>query len=205
MANKKKSIPAKRVRGDATTDESDSDDGDRGGCTVLAKVGKAIHEGQKIQLEWTKKPEIPCGEHKTTFYSYIGIIARERVNINYKDWYDLPEQLLDEVYEFIAKGFVVLEHRKNWILSRAGTRWRAWKARLRKNWLYRSIGIIREKPPKDYPWILQIDWDKFIKYCTSKEFKELSETNRKRQIRRHLAIEEGDLGINILRKSLKKS
>lgn len=103
MENKKKSIPAKRVRDDATTDESDSDDGGR---TVLAKVGKAIHEGQKIQLEWTKKPEIPCGEHKTTFCSYIGIIARERVNINYKDWSDLPEQLLDEVYEFIAVSII---------------------------------------------------------------------------------------------------
>lgn len=66
---------------------------------------------------------------------------------------------------------MVLEHRKNWILSRAGIRWRAWKARLRKNWLYRSTGMIREKPPKDYPWILQTDWEKFIKYCTSKEFK----------------------------------
>ena len=45
---------------------------------------------------------------------------------------------------------MVLVHRKNWIFSRAGTRWRAWKPRLRKNWLYRSIGIIREKPPKAY-------------------------------------------------------
>ena len=72
----------------------------------------------------------------------------------------------------MQKGFTVLEHRKDWILSRAGNRWRAWKSRLRRDFLYLPNGKVNEDPPTSlYPWILQHDWKKFIETCTSEKFK----------------------------------
>ena len=104
MANKTKRLNQKRIRCDdaPVNSDSDNDGDDHRGRSVLAMVGKAIHEGKKLPLEWTAKPELPCGDYKKTFFSYIGIVARERVNINYMEWSDVPKKKLNELYDFIA-------------------------------------------------------------------------------------------------------
>ena len=75
---------------------------DERGRTVLAMVGKAIQAGTKIRLEWHPIKRIPVGEHKSHFSTYIGVVARERVTITYKEWSDLPNGVLDEVYNAIT-------------------------------------------------------------------------------------------------------
>ncbi|XP_021751610.1 uncharacterized protein LOC110717260 isoform X1 [Chenopodium quinoa] len=131
-------------------------------------LGKAIQSGTKIPVEWHPTYGVPFGDKKnrTTLSSYIGVVAREPVNINYKNWGDVPKEIVDEEYEIIAKGFDVLEKRKKYILGRASIRWRAFKTRLRKYWLYKVHGnkkVVRKTSPWKYPMILQTNWNKFIK------------------------------------------
>lgn len=74
----------------------------------------------------------------------------------------------------MQKGFIVLEERKEYILRQADNRWRAFKTRLRKKWMYhKKTGRLRKKPPVKYPWIYQAIWDKFVTWSTSDEFKVL--------------------------------
>lgn len=75
----------------------------------------------------------------------------------------------------VQKGFVVLEERRKWILAQADDRWRAYKTRLRKHWMYhKKSGRLSNNPPTwKYPWITKDIWDKFVEWCTSDEFKVL--------------------------------
>ncbi|KAL6580747.1 hypothetical protein OROMI_006670 [Orobanche minor] len=80
----------------------------------------------------------------------------------------------------LSRGFYVPEGRKGWVLTRASLRWRAFKTRLRKKYMYLKNGMLSDKPPPKYPFIRQNDWTKFVEYCTSDTFKELSEKNHER-------------------------
>lgn len=80
----------------------------------------------------------------------------------------------------MQKGFIVPNERKSYVLGRASIRWRTFKARLRKNWMYDSKGenknLIIRTPPAIYPWILQSDWLRFIATYTDPKFKVLIHT-----------------------------
>ncbi|KAL2903692.1 Odorant receptor 46a isoform A [Bienertia sinuspersici] len=153
----------------------------RRGRTVLAVVGKAILSGVKIPVEWNHN-KVPVGENRATFVTYIGVVARERVNINYREWEDVPKEVLDELYNFITRGFTVPEERRNYVFGRASIRWRAFKARLRKDWMYDTKGankhVIIKKPPSMYPFITQNDWNKFIETYTDDKFKKALEAQQ---------------------------
>ncbi|KAL2934192.1 Protease HtpX-like protein 2, partial [Bienertia sinuspersici] len=144
---------------------------DERGRTILAMVGKAIQGGTRIPLDWHPIYKTPSGTHRKTFCRYIGVVVRERVCVTYVEWTDVPNELKEQLYDAITKGFTVLESRKKWVLTRAATRRRAFKTFLRKWWLYRKNGSIRRSAPWKYPWISQIVWDKFIQLCTSENFK----------------------------------
>lgn len=81
--------------------EEDKREAERG-RTVLAIVGKAIQNDGKVVLEWDPIYKIPRGDNRTLFSSYIGVIARERVNITYRRWTNVPKVTKDEVFDFIA-------------------------------------------------------------------------------------------------------
>ena len=99
----KKRIQACRIEDGTTTDHNDveTESDDERGRTVCALVGDAIHKGIKIPLQWNEDG-IPQGEHRTTFSSYIGVVVRERVSIAFETWKDVPNDLLDEVYNMIT-------------------------------------------------------------------------------------------------------
>ncbi|KAK9740492.1 hypothetical protein RND81_03G039500 [Saponaria officinalis] len=161
-----RSTPLEVENVDDTSDETstyvrcDHDEGIwRRGRTILAKIRKSNNTESKIPLEWNHN-KIPVGERRESFSNYIGVVVRERVNINYREWEDVPKEVTNEVYAFIM-------------------------ARLRRDWLYESKGknenVIRRKPPSSlYPWIDQTVWDKFIETYTDSKFKELSDLNRER-------------------------
>ncbi|XP_057249341.1 uncharacterized protein LOC104883507 [Beta vulgaris subsp. vulgaris] len=82
---------------------------DERGHTVLAKVGKAIHSGTKIPVEWHPTRNVPRGDNRITLSTYIGVIVRERVSINYKKWSDVPKEMKNEVCEFIMVGISLMQ------------------------------------------------------------------------------------------------
>ncbi|KAL6546825.1 hypothetical protein OROMI_022546 [Orobanche minor] len=205
MARKKKQVPPS-LDG-ATLDPEDSEKTrreDERGRTVLAMVGKAIQGGSKILLQWHPIRRVPTGDHKCHFSTYIGVVVRERVSITYKEWSEVPNGLLDEVYESISKGFYVIENRRSWVLVQASKRWKAFKTRLRLEWMYLEDGAIRQQPPWKYPWINRTDWDIFVKNCTSNEFKLLSEMNRERAKKKTSKYRGGRLGYQYFEEQIEK-
>lgn len=94
---------------DVTNEDEDGDDSDveqtrredERGRTVLAEVGDSIKKGHKIPLEWDQVTKIPCGDHKDTFSTYLGVIARERICITYKTWKDVPREVQNVVFESV--------------------------------------------------------------------------------------------------------
>ncbi|KAL9241982.1 hypothetical protein vseg_016030 [Gypsophila vaccaria] len=194
MAKKRKQIS---VSGDDTNSDSYEASGEcenRRGRTVLKIIGKAIHKGIKIPLEWNHN-KVPIGANRGIFANYIAVIVRERVSINYREWEDVPIEVLDEFYEFITKGFIVPDERESYVLGRASIHWRSFKSRLRRDWIYNSKGhnknVIIRNPCRIYPWITQSEWDKFIAISTDPKFKELSELNRERAKMKNLSYRGG--------------
>lgn len=105
MAKKRKELRPHDVDADAEEDTSDAQEDrreDERGRTVLARVGKAIQSGTKLTVEWHPIYNTPRGDNRTTLSSYIGVVVRERVNVNYEKWGDVPGETVTEVYEFIA-------------------------------------------------------------------------------------------------------
>ncbi|XP_074320440.1 uncharacterized protein LOC141657187 [Silene latifolia] len=181
MAKKKKQVCSSRG-GSTSSDDSDmekSNRKDERGRTVLAKVGEAIQNEVKLPLDWHPVRKTPCGKYGSTFMRYLGVVVRERLAITYCSWKDIPISELNSLYDQITKGFTVPAHRRKWILSRADDRWRAFKTRLRKLWLYKKSGKLRKRPPWKYR-IQQSAWDKFKEMCTTEKFQEVSEDSRKR-------------------------
>ncbi|XP_021753899.1 uncharacterized protein LOC110719273 isoform X2 [Chenopodium quinoa] len=181
MSKKRKQASANEASKTGEAEES-AECENRRGRTVAAVFGKAILSGVKIPLEWNHN-KVPIGENRDIFSSYI-VVVREKVNINYRDWEEVPKEVIDDLFKFIMRGFIVPEERRNYVLGRASIRWRAFKARLRKDWMYDTKGVnpnvIIKKPPSIYPLITQADWTKFIETYTDDAFKELSDKNRKR-------------------------
>uniref|UniRef100_A0A803LSK6 Transposase n=1 Tax=Chenopodium quinoa TaxID=63459 RepID=A0A803LSK6_CHEQI len=112
---------------------------------------------------------------------------------------DVPKEIVDEVYEVIAKEFDVPEKRNKYILwrdsiqGRASIRWRAFKTRFRKYWLYKVHGnkkVVRKTSPWTYPMVQQTYWNKFIKTYTEDDAFQVKELQNKgihvTQVSRHL-------------------
>ncbi|KNA22796.1 hypothetical protein SOVF_030770, partial [Spinacia oleracea] len=107
MAKKKKHVG--QVVDGATVENNTSDveqahREEERGRTVLTIVGKAIQNETKIPVDWHTRYGVPTSDRKigdrkvcTILSSYIGVVARERVNINYLKWGDVPSTTLDEV------------------------------------------------------------------------------------------------------------
>ncbi|XP_063942743.1 uncharacterized protein LOC108204082 [Daucus carota subsp. sativus] len=133
-------------------------------------------------------------DNRTTLSTYIGVVVRERVNINYKKWRNVPKEVVNEVYEFIGKGFEIPANSKSWVLRKASIRFRAFKTRLRKFRVHKSTGKIRKTVPWKYPWISQVDWDKFVDYCTSPEYQEVSKKSKERSLKKNTSYRGGCRG-----------
>ena len=85
----------------------------------------------------------------------------------------------------MQKGFIIPEDRKGYVLKQASKRWRAFKARLRKDFIYEcdeegnTIDVIIWTPPSLYPWITVDDWKKFVETSIDDKFKVILHSTHK--------------------------
>ncbi|KAL5184627.1 hypothetical protein HKD37_17G048310 [Glycine soja] len=80
----------------------------------------------------------PDGPHKKKLRTYLGIMARDKVDVTYKNWKEVPTAQKDLIWEDIQAEFDILEasdsRTKRKLLQTVGERWRQFKSDLTRKW-----------------------------------------------------------------------
>ncbi|KAL5193528.1 hypothetical protein HKD37_20G055733 [Glycine soja] len=78
------------------------------------------------------------GPHKKKLRTYLGIVARDKVDITYENWKEVPTAQKDLIWEDIQAEFDFPEasdSRTKWkLLQTVGERWRQFKSDLTRKW-----------------------------------------------------------------------
>ncbi|KAH1232981.1 hypothetical protein GmHk_09G025518 [Glycine max] len=78
------------------------------------------------------------GPHKKKLRTYLGIVARDKVDITYENWKEVPTAQKDLIWEDIQAEFDIPEafdsRMKRKLLQTVGERWRQFKSDLTRKW-----------------------------------------------------------------------
>ncbi|KAL5184450.1 hypothetical protein HKD37_17G048146 [Glycine soja] len=78
------------------------------------------------------------GPHKKKLRTYLGIVARDKVDITYENWKEVPTAQKDLIWENIQAEFDIREasdsRKKRKLLQTVGERWRQFKSDLTRKW-----------------------------------------------------------------------
>ncbi|KAL5162624.1 hypothetical protein HKD37_07G019710 [Glycine soja] len=101
------------------------------------------------------------GPHRKKLRTYLGIVARDKVDITYENWKEVPTAQKDLIWEDIQAEFDIPEtsdsRTKRKLLQTVGERWRQFKSDLTRKWalvadqdgvedtVYEKYGISKEK------------------------------------------------------------
>ncbi|KAH1266617.1 hypothetical protein GmHk_01G002073 [Glycine max] len=78
------------------------------------------------------------GSHQKKLRTFSGIVARDKVDVTYENWKEVPTTQKDLIWEDIHAGFEILEasnsRTKKKLLQTVGERWRQFKSDLTRKW-----------------------------------------------------------------------
>ncbi|KAL5158468.1 hypothetical protein HKD37_15G042935 [Glycine soja] len=78
------------------------------------------------------------GPHRKKLRTYLGIVARDKVDVTYENWKEVPTAQKDLIWEDIQAEFDILEafdsRTKRKLLQTVGERWRQFKSDLTRKW-----------------------------------------------------------------------
>ncbi|KAH1194039.1 hypothetical protein GmHk_19G054938 [Glycine max] len=78
------------------------------------------------------------GPHRKKLRTYLGIVARDKVDVTYENWKEVPTAQKDLIWEDIQAEFDILEssdsRTKRKLLQIVGERWRQFKSDLTRKW-----------------------------------------------------------------------
>ncbi|KAK1351953.1 hypothetical protein POM88_053834 [Heracleum sosnowskyi] len=108
------------------------------------------------------------GKWKSQFTTYIGVIGRQRVDINTESWKVVNQGLKNTIWQDIKGEWNIKddEHKKR-IMKRVGKLWKDFKSRMVDK-LFEG-----EDPCEKYDYIKKEQWEKFRKAKETPEFKEI--------------------------------
>nr|GMC71531.1 putative Ulp1 protease family catalytic domain-containing protein [Ipomoea batatas] len=114
--------------------------------------------------------------------SYIGVLAREKVKVNYKTWKHVPEDIKEKIWEAVNLTFIVPPQFKKSCLSSANDKWRKYKTHLTNNFIWNRLSDEENlhKPPVG-SGITGDEWSQFVITRMSDDFKKLSEQQKERR------------------------
>ncbi|KAH1254354.1 hypothetical protein GmHk_04G010811 [Glycine max] len=118
------------------------------------------------------------GPHKKKLRTYLGIVARDKVDVTYDTWKEVPTAQKDLIWEDIQAEFEILEasdsRTKKKILQIVGERWRHFKSDLTRKWalgadkdsaddiVCEKYGISKEKWTQFYQTRRDPSWEVFL-------------------------------------------
>ncbi|KAH1253905.1 hypothetical protein GmHk_04G010453 [Glycine max] len=79
------------------------------------------------------------GPHRKKLRTYLGIVVRDKVDVTYENWKEVPTAHKDLIWEDIQAEFEILEasdsRMKRKLLQTVGERWRQFKSDLTRKWV----------------------------------------------------------------------
>ncbi|RVW56875.1 hypothetical protein CK203_078518 [Vitis vinifera] len=115
---------------------------------------------------------IYVGESSVHLTSYLGVLACTMVPIRYNTWRDVPEQLKDKLWDSIEIAFTLdKKSRRNCMLT-LGKCFRSFKNTLTVKHIlpFKDEPELLKKPPAEYHFIDDEDWNIFVKNRLSEKF-----------------------------------
>lgn len=149
-------------------------------ATLMTRVHQVRTKGQRIEVSFDAKGQ-PLGKEGDELQSWIGVLAREHIPIWISDFRSADLAPKKEiVWMEVVTSFTVEESYKKQILKSCGESAKGFRYDLYQAFVRDHIDDenVWQRPPKvvhNYPTISQDDWEKFIQYRRTPEFKRLSE------------------------------
>ncbi|KAL5141542.1 hypothetical protein HKD37_09G024866 [Glycine soja] len=109
------------------------------------------------------------GTHRKKLRTYLGIVARNKVDVTYKNWKQVPATQKDLIWEDIQVEFDIPEasdlRTKKIILQTVGERWRQFKSNLTLKWaLAADKDVVDDTVCEKY----DISKEKWTQFCQSR-------------------------------------
>nr|GMC76399.1 putative transposase, Ptta/En/Spm, plant [Ipomoea batatas] len=151
------------------------------GRTQMHKLAMQRAQGVKKVVEFNDLGQ-PIGQIAAEMQSYIGVLAREKVKVNYKTWKHVPEDIKEKIWEAVNLTFIVPPQFKKSCLSSANDKWRQYKTHLTNNFIWKRLNDEENlhKPPVGFG-ITGDEWSQFVITRMSDDFKKLSEQQKERR------------------------
>ncbi|XP_019179181.1 PREDICTED: uncharacterized protein LOC109174397 [Ipomoea nil] len=139
---------------------------------------KKANEPISIQFDECNRP---IGPYSKKFVSYIGIMVRSQVDINFKNWRSVKQTIKDSIWEDVKKEFAIEDvSKKSVVLKIASKRWKDFKSRLIREH-YNNKHPLYESPAQLYDYLSVEQWEKFVAGRQTEEFKEKSRKAKESQ------------------------
>ncbi|XP_019170859.1 PREDICTED: uncharacterized protein LOC109175436 [Ipomoea nil] len=143
------------------------------GRTQMHKLAMQRAQGLKKDVQFNELGQ-PIGDSAAELQSYIGVLAREKVKLNFKTWKHVPQDIKDKIWDAVNLSFRVPAIFKKPCLSSANDKWRQYKTQLTNNFIWKRLNDEENlhKPPPGYG-IMGDEWSQFVISRMSEDFKEL--------------------------------
>ncbi|KAK9058107.1 hypothetical protein SSX86_022947 [Deinandra increscens subsp. villosa] len=160
---------------EATTSAPPPPQANKRGLTRLAKWHAKFEKngGGKWPLTFDALGMIG-GKHRPTFLSFMGNIARSEVGLRYLQWRKVPKEDKNKMWAGIQQLFKIDDCRRGPIMVRLGGLLRSFRRKMFEKHICPNLAkhTVLENVPKMYCAIVtKEDWDKFVAYTKSEEFK----------------------------------
>ncbi|GMN22784.1 hypothetical protein TIFTF001_040337 [Ficus carica] len=155
-------------------------------ATLLKRVHVVRTRGERIQVSFDAKGQ-PIGKEGDELQSWIGVLAREHIPIWIADFRSVDlEPRKEQVWLEVVTSFTVDESHKKQVLKSCGEsakcfRYDLYQAFVRDHIDDESVWQRPAKVVKNYPTISQDDWERFITYRRTGDFKRLSDQGIERR------------------------
>ncbi|GMN58633.1 hypothetical protein TIFTF001_027738 [Ficus carica] len=149
-------------------------------ATLMRRVHQVRTKGERVQVSFDAKGQ-PIGKGGDALQSWIGVLAREHIPIWISDFRSADlTQRKERVWTEIITSFTVGESYKKQALKSCAESAKIFRYDLYQAFVRDHIDeeAVWQRPSKvihNYPTISQDDWEPFITYRWSSEFKILSE------------------------------
>ncbi|KAH1193018.1 hypothetical protein GmHk_19G054145 [Glycine max] len=125
------------------------------------------------------------GPHKKKLRTYLGIVARDKVDVTYENWKEVPTAQKDLIWEDIQASD---SRTKRKLLQTVGERWRQFKSDLTRKWalaadqdgvedtVCEKYGISKEKWAQFCQTHRDPSWEKLLAEKTKKKLEEAAQS-----------------------------